>query len=290
MARIFTGDFSTGDASQYPSVLNSGPWFQSQYGTSGFSYQSVSPTVYRRGGKGTDRALQILSDGDAGYYSRMELQSSDVLPATDSRYPNAQETKLGANGVQFVPGQTRWFAWSTKFASDFPQTFSGRNGHHLICDEWHSRDDLAIAAIGKTIVGGAVFMWGFPGWYGTFGSAAAEYTGQYSLFVDNYDNDCNLVSRTVILNTPINRGNWIDIKMQVKFSRGSDGFINVWINNQRQTLLTGGQTWTGPTCAPGLPDTVSYWYVQCLYRGSASFGTQVKYDTNFRIADSEDSL
>lgn len=54
-----------------------------------------------------------------------------------------------------------------------------------------------------------------------------------------------------LLDVPLEPGNWIDVKMEITWSTDDDdGMVRVWINVVRQTLLTGGQTFTGRTAVP----------------------------------------
>ena len=104
----------------------------------------------------------------------------------------------------------------------------------------------------------------------------------------------------------MNIGNWIDVKMQIKWSESdSDGFVNVWVNGMRQTLrytsmpfnfptetpkTSPGTIFTGRTVVPNQENTGVY-YKEGLYRQKdVGFPTGIIYHGNFRTASDEASL
>lgn len=245
-------------------------------------------------------SLAIVSDDpDCGYAARLQVLETDSYPSDDFRYPR-QRSGLSIDVTKYS-GDEVWVAWSVKFASDFQTYPSGRTGEHLITDDWHTIDSPSDGQGNNHGISGGLVCWGMPAWGGSGGFPPAGNLGQlpgtpanmWSLFIDTYTynsstNQNSSADRIFLLNVPMNRGNWIDVMMHLKF-HPSTGFVEAWINNERQTFLTGGQRWTGQTSAPG-GYTDGYYPVTDLYRGGAMFGTQTKYFSNYRIASNRESL
>jgi hypothetical protein len=95
--RLFTGDYSTGDFSQWASVHNRG------YVGDGAHYvPSYSATV--------------VDDAAKGKAARFEVRTGD----TPVGMPTGERSEVGQDPRIAPEGSTRWYAFSTKFDSTFP--------------------------------------------------------------------------------------------------------------------------------------------------------------------------
>lgn len=291
----YAKDFSTGDVSQYTTVISSGPVGQA----TGDYFRSTEDNPDGLG----DHTIQVIpnDDPDAGYVCRFELKDGDSFEyGGDSDWGvGTQKAELAVYPPIFYVGSTWWMAWSIKFVQ-FDQWDNTRgNANFLIFDEWHSQSQHPAPS------GGATIFWGMPPWAsgrlnGQNRGPGTPY-GYYSLIVDQYaegGEDINdHQSRTTLLNVPIVIGQWIDIKMQVKWS--PEGFIRCWINGQLQTLLSGGTTWNGQTTLGETPDpevvVERYYFQPGIYRsgdGAPYFpwNDMVIHHANFRAAENETEL
>ncbi len=90
-----------------------------------------------------------------------------------------------------------------------------------------------------------------------------------------------------IFDTPLNVGQWHDVKMQIHFSTSdTTGWIRLWLNGVRQTFLNGADTYFVRTLIPG---TTTVYYKEGMYREPTA-PTDIVYHTGFRSADSEAAL
>jgi len=98
MARIFTGDYSTGDFSQWTNMQN--------------KLVNGAPQSYPGG-----YSAQVISeDKDCGYIGRFELRDGDI-----PSFGGGERSEVGAVGPSdAVSGNTRFYAFSVKFDSAFP--------------------------------------------------------------------------------------------------------------------------------------------------------------------------
>ena len=254
--RLFTADFSTAQYSQWGYIENSGP----NHRNTGIYAVNASDHPTGTG----DYSLTITpTDRDCGWAGRFELREADDYEA-DGQTKQRNELNSYPAYTDTV-GDARWIGFSLRFDQDFltnPGAYS-----------W-----LSLAQYHTTVPGPPATMWCFtPNGTGTP-------TDHFSL----------LVGSTFLCHVPMRRGNWIDIKMHAKWSRGDDGFIKVWVNNEPLTLLTGGDTFTGPNLNPTLgSDQVRYKIG--MYRDQASVWpaagkTMAMQWQNFRVADTEASL
>lgn len=294
MARAFTGDYTTGNLKQWDQILSSGPASRAS------GDYLVSPTNFpaSRG----DHTVQVVTDDpDAGYACRFELRAADNFASGGDAdgMVGSQKAELITYTPLIEPGDTWWHAWSIKFEQFNAWPAARTTSNFLIADEWHSHNTQPAP------VGGGTIFWGMPPWTGRIidevkGPGSPE--GYYTLYVDKYSEGgtdlSTMIGRTLLLNVPINLGNWIDIKMEVKYSPSDTlGYVRCWINNQPQTLLTGGTTYTGRTTLGVTPTTTTeyYYYQPGIYRSGNSISPMpwddmILHHANYRIADSESSL
>lgn len=269
MARIFTGDYSTGNLSQWATVENK---FAVMAGN---SYPNGTAATY---------ALQPTSeDKDCGYCARFETRTNDFPPgyATDR-----ERNEVGTGSSLAAIGTTRWYAFSIKFDSTFPA-----NHHTLgwcnVCQFPAGPTALTSPAVsfGYAPVGVAGMRANY--WYLFQISTTPKSGGGWNTSGDPLP----------IAELALDVGQWQDIKMQVKWTQDATGFINLWRNGQRQTFTSyggSGQTFTGQTAAsnggsPGEEFSTVY-FKQGIYRQQGIEPTAIIYHAGFRMADDEAGL
>jgi hypothetical protein len=252
MARLFTGDYSTGNFGQWATILH-----KNYLGNSGAGYtQHTYP-------------LQLTNLGDCGYAARFEVRDGD----TPSGFPTGERSEVGQDNATTVApiDATRWYAFSIKFDSAFPANHNSDLGWG-ITNQWSS---------GTTSAPGIKF-----GFQDTDPPGGAD--DYWSLFQQPQSAPGVYLGDVRLLNVPMNRGTWIDVKMEAHWSPvDANGYLRVWINGARQTFLTGGQTFTGRTTIPG--DTHVH-YREGYYREDSITSTGIIYHAGFRMADNEASL
>lgn len=114
--RMFTGDFSTGDFSQWPLMATK------YYGTPeqllpGSGYTPAYPAT-------------IVDDPVKGKAARFEVRSGDLVGKTESSQVTATSDATGA-----TEGQIRWYAFSTKFDPSFPMNHADLGW--ALTNQWH---------------------------------------------------------------------------------------------------------------------------------------------------------
>jgi hypothetical protein len=291
MARAFTGDFSTGNLTQLDYVISSGPTGQS-------TKDYVASTATYPTGRGDHTVQMLREDPDCGYVCRFELRDGDsfAIGGDADGMAGSQKSEINRTTNQMKPGETWWKAWSIKFVKCDAWPADKTTSNYLIFDEWHSHNTQPLPQ------GGGTVLWGMPPWTGRIIDAnkgPGTPPGFYSLFVDEYaqggSDPADHLGRTILLNVPINLGQWIDIKMEVKWA--PQGYVRCWINNQPQTLLTGGTTWSGKTTLGVTPTTTQeFYYPQIgIYRSGNGAAVQpwddmIIHHANYRAASTESAL
>lgn len=262
MTRLFTGDYSTGDFSQWYSLGN-------KFATTGLNHGNEYPRT------GFYPAATISEDKDCGYIARYELRTGD-RPDWDSVSVDRSETFGKALSAALV-GDTTWYAMSIKFAADFPTDHQALGSG--IVTQFHDHPSALsspVLALGWALPGTTGFRSGY--WYLRHNPQAAPLT---------------FLGAQPLFEFPFNPGQWHDIKLQIKWAQDNAGFVNLWWNGVRQTLLTGGQTFTGQTLCPsgvGPANEILGATIQQGYYRASIAPTGVVYHTGFRMADSEASL
>jgi hypothetical protein len=233
MTRIFTGDYSTGNLLQWYAM-------DSKFGA------FISPRNYVE-----QYPVQIIKqDADCGYVARYEVRNGDIAHSSGAAAEVQEEYSPGTPPGGYVAthpvGTTRWYAFSTKLDTTFPTNHKDLGWG--ITNEWK----------GNTLGQTPTLLFG---WQEDFFATA----GNWSLYhMPQSAAGVFLGTNPRLLDIPMNLGNWIDVKCQIKWSESdSDGFVRVWINGVRQTFLTGGQTYAGRTVVPG--DTHVH-YAEGYYR------------------------
>lgn len=205
-------------------------------------------------------AAVISEDGDAGYVARFEVRDGDVPP-----FGGGERSEVGAVGpTDAESGDTYCYAFSTKFDATFP-TNHGELG-------WGVTNQWCDGSTGGSPTVHWGWQWGDPdnGWF-------LNHVPQSSPAV--YEDITRLVD------VPLNRGYWHDIRMEIKFSPSvSTGYVRVWVDEIAQNLGGAGTTFVGRTMIPG--DSVAS-YHEGYYRDNAMTTTGIIYHAGFRMADSD---
>jgi len=257
MARIFTGDFATGDFSQWGQVNN-----KDAHGTRGAGNGDNFYVGY------PDYPAQIISpDKDCGYVCRFEVRTGDV-PA----FGGGERSEVDTGPQIAAEGDTIWVAWSIMFDPTFPTNHQTLGWG--VVGQFHDYPDG---------LSSPVISWGWGPL--TNGDTSSGYwwltqtpqatPGDYSL------------GNIALLKLPLNVGVWQDIMMQIRFKSDATGTVKCWLNGAPQTFLTGGTTFTGQTMittVPGIHYQLGY------YRQAGIAPTGIVSYTGLRIADSQASL
>jgi hypothetical protein len=111
--RLFTGDYATGDFSQWLYVQNK-------------DYNGDS-AGYRNWGY----PASIVTDSGRGHVARYELRSGDLVGDTERSEVEGEEATTGG-----AEGQIRWYQFSTKFDATFPQNHASLGWG--VTNQWHS--------------------------------------------------------------------------------------------------------------------------------------------------------
>jgi hypothetical protein len=246
--RLFTGDYSTGDFSQWPAISTKF-WNEPDDGylktTAG--YPQAYPAI-------------IINDPIKGKAARYEVRGGDLMGTTESSQVTASAADTGG-----TEGQIRWYAFSTKFDPTFPMNHASLGWG--LTNQWHEGSNLG----------------GSP----PFGMYVDQRDGYWSLTIPKQSRPGVFIDVFSIWDTPLDRGSWHDIKMQVMFSTSdTTGWIRLWHNGVRQTFVNGADTYFVRTLIPG---TTTVYYKEGYYRQPMA-PTGIVYQSGFRCADSEAAL
>jgi hypothetical protein len=126
-SRLFTGDYATGDFSQWPTVQTR------DYNNSGKDYV---PTY----------SASIVQDKVKGNVARFEVRPGDVPPFGGGERSEVQGDYATAGGVE---GQTRWYRFSTKFDPSFPLNHADLGG--AVTNQWHANSSSGSPPVGWTV-------------------------------------------------------------------------------------------------------------------------------------------
>lgn len=218
MARIFTGDYSTGDFRQWILVQNT------LYNGAPGGYTDAYP------------AQVISEDKDCGYCARFEVRTGDI-----PEFGGGERSQVANTGqAPAIANSTYWYAFSTKFDSTFP------TDHHdlgwAVTSQW-KEDSVNTSPTVK---------WGFETDAGSNGhwslfhdpqsSPGGSYLGKSSIL--------DLPIEVGVWHDIRMEIHWS--------TNDADGYVKVWHNGIPQTLAGGGLTFTGRTMVPSDSGNVHY--------------------------------
>lgn len=192
-----------------------------------------------------DDRIQVVTDPvDQGRYAaRFEVRDGDTPIAG---YNDRAELQIDTDDTE---GDDRWYAWSTRFAADFPVTDAWQ-----VVAQWHADAD------------------GPP--------PVAFYVEGDRLELKRNPHDAPGVTAgdpVVVWSAPLRREHWYRIKMRVRWS-GDDriGRISLWIDGRR--VVRGA---LGRTLYPGYPN----YFKQGYYRRAGEPRTGVVFHDGFHGSD-----
>jgi hypothetical protein len=241
-APLFIGDYRTGDFSQWPTVQTT------TYNSSGKDYV---PTYSAR----------IVQDAVRGKVARFEVRSGDVPSFGGGERSEVQAEEATTGGTE---GQIRWYMFSTKFDSTFPQNHADLGWG--VTNQWHQDH-----GIGSPPVSWDVGM----------------KNGYWSLKIGKQSKPGTYLDTFSIFDVPLATGQWHHVTMEICWSTSDiTGWVRLWLNGIRQTFLNGADTYFVRTLVPG---TTTVYYKEGMYREPMS-PPDIVYHTGFRSADSEAAL
>jgi hypothetical protein len=291
MARLFTGDFSSGDFRKWAAVVNKhipegSPGNRSAWNNG----EAFPPNRFY--------AAQVISDGDVGHVARFELRQGDI-----PWWGGGERSEVADDGPAALAliGTTRWYALSFKLDETFPANHTDLGWG--MWTQWKSRSG-APDSVGDPAYS-PILSFGFP--YKTSvagnlpGTAAWDFSKFALQWVQYGAPPSPGVTPTSTHIIPVAQydpkpGQWHDFTMQVKWEQDQTGFVKLWYNGEPQTLYGGADILYGPTVAPDLGgsnpqhDMVGTYFHQGYYRQAGIPATGIIYHTGLRMADTEDSL
>lgn len=233
--------------------------FLGDYSTGNFSQW---PTVQTRNYNDTggeyvpSYSASIVQDPERGNVARFEVRPGDVPPFGGGERAEVQ----GNSSTGGAEGDTRWYRFSTKFDPSFPMNHAELGWG--VTNQWHQGSSLGSPPISWTV---------------------DKTDGFWSLSIEKQSAPGVFISTFPIFETPLNVGQWHDVMMEIHWSVSDDkGWIKLWHNGVRQTLVTGGDTYFGRTLIPGAP---TVYYKEGMYR-RATGATDVVFHTGFSSAES----
>ncbi len=237
---LFVGDYSTGDFSQWDVVQNR------FYNGSGTDY---SPTY----------AASVIDDPAKGKVARFEVRAGDY-----PGFPSGDRSEVQSNRVD-AEGQTRWYAFSTKFEPGFPQNHADLGWG--VVNQWPDASGAGGSPLGFVVNG---------------------QNGQLSLVAERMAAPGAYLGKVVLWQTPLDVGAWHDFKMEVTWSASdTSGSVRLWHDGVAQTLTNGNTDYNVRTLIPG---GAGVYYKEGYYRQRDIAPTGVIDHTGFRVAARESEL
>lgn len=198
--------------------------------------------------------------------ARVKARSITVVrkPVREGRFAARFEVRNGENPIGFGDraqiqidtgereGQTRWYSWSTRVAKDFPRYRSFQ-----VLAQWHARaggsPPIAFFAEGDDLV----------------------------LRLHRHAAPGRVIDIRDIWRGPLPRGEWRDIRMQVRWS-GDDrrGWVRLWIDGRPQRFDNGALRRRIRTMYPGIGNYFTMGY----YRQSGLSRPGIVFHDGFRMS------
>jgi hypothetical protein len=239
------------------------PIFVGDYSTGNFSqWPGVQVKGYNSSGAKfiPNYSASIVNDPVKGKVARFEVRPGDVPP-----FGGGERSQVQAdNNTGGTEGQTLWYQFSVKFDPSFPQNHADLGWE--VTNSWHPDSNT----------GSGPFQWG-----------VGMKNGAWSLTIQKQSSPGVYIQAFSIYDTPLDVGQWHDVKMEVHFSTSdSQGWIKLWMNGVPQTFINGADTYNVRTLVPG---TSTVYYKEGIYREPTT-STDILYTTGFEVATDEASL
>jgi len=224
-------------------------------------------------------SIKIVTDPvRAGKYAlEIIVQPDDAVTDGDRRIGKERCELLRINrcrngsctfGDEGREGSEIWYAWSVLIPNDY-QYLSTNAKNYQIMGQWHDQPDPGRKPTG----------------YSPPISVHYESTGGSAGFRIKYG---RIQAGDVIKSyyTPIQKGKWVDLIFHIRFSQGSDGFLEAWKDGVQLSSESGVTRITGPNMYNSEPN-----YLRLgLYRGKAQTQTNTFYYDEIKIATSKPAL
>lgn len=249
-----------------PVAASSQRLFVGDYATGDFSQWPLmatrfygSPTGMLPGKDYVDEyPATIVKDADKGNAARYEVRKGDFVGSTESS--QVTTTAVATGGME---GQTTWYSFSARFDASFPKNHATLGWG--VTNQWHEGSNEG----GSPPVSMNV---GMRNGYWSLGIVPQDAPG---------DPDGDAYS---VWDVPLGTA-WHDIKLQIHWST-TNGWIRLWHNGVRQSLLGSVDTFPVATLIPG---TNSVYYKEGYYR-KPMMPTGLLYLSGFRAATGEAEL
>jgi polysaccharide lyase-like protein/Big-like domain-containing protein len=250
---LWSGDFETGSFSQWEGVLQAVP---------GRASIVTSPRI------------------EGNYAARLEARAGEFIGSDASPVPGRNRTELVAsplaNRHNPKDGDEYWYRWYFYLPSETPLPLDGTNQAMTIL-QWTT------AASGST-----------PGWeqLGIFQfrdtkASADPGPGHVELlYTDSGSRDDGTEHFWRKAATAVTRNAWHKLLIHKRWSSKSDGFIEIWYDDVKQTLTDGTTKMNMRTLTPGYSARMQHG----IYRGNAIGGNAVLYSDGFRIGTSREAV
>ena len=181
--------------------------FAGDYSTGDFSQW---PSVQNRGYNGDGvhyvptYSATVVDDPAKGKAARFEVRSGDVTEVDGAERSDVGSNESVTGGTE---GQTRWYQFSTKFDPTFPQNHADLGWG--VTNGWHP----------DSSTGSSPFHW-----------TVDQRNGYWSLTIEKQSAPGTYLQTFSIFDTPLNVGQWHDMKMQIHFSTSdTTGWIRLWL-------------------------------------------------------------
>ena len=215
-------------------------------------------------------SIDIVTDPvrEGNYALKITVHPEDAVASGDLLH-HKQRAELFRKNVYTVAGYTLgeearegteyWYSWSVLIPNDFPTPDSD---DWQVMGQWHDQPD--------------------PGQPGTgYGPPISvrfrvESTGpSFRVAYGRSDYGETLQN----LDTPVEKGKWIDLVFLIRFSQVSDGFLEVWKDGVPLQTADGATRITGPNMYNAQPNS----FRLGLYRGGNQTTTSVLYYDDVKI-------
>jgi polysaccharide lyase-like protein len=228
--------------------------------------------------EGSDSLAIVTYPVRKGKYAlKMTVQPEDAVTDEDRRLDKERcefvRLNLCRDGVCTLGNEGRegselWYSWSILIPTDY-QYVSTTPDNYQIMGQWHDQP-----APGTTATGFSPPI-----------SVHYRSTG-YSQTLEFRYGLLQIGGAIKTIETPIQRGQWIDLMLHIRFSQGGGGFLEVWKNGVMLATESGATRITGPNMYNSEPN-----YLRLgLYRGKAQPQTNAFYYDEIKIATSRAAL
>lgn len=198
----------------------------------------------------------VVTQKDGNYIMRVNLSSNDSFTAGGSR------SELSHYAINTTQQTEYWYGFSLYIPLDWQnETKQVWN----IFAQWHAQPERGELSTSPPLA------------LELDNNTLRIYSRNTSVF--NITNTSQITTTTYVLSNLL-KGQWDNYVFNVKWSSGSDGFLNVWRNNVLVLNKTGPNTYN---------DTVAPYWKLGIYRDNTSVSPRVVYFDNIKMGDNTSS-